>query len=100
MTQAKLDWVKIDHDSLTPKQSALFGQWMASEKAAKAAKEQFKAEFLKDFTVPEGKDLRVGAMFGQLSVALADSDGRKTNAKPRMSLMDFIQGQANSGLRN
>jgi hypothetical protein len=97
----QLNWVDMDVDALGDKAKGAYEAYKTAQRAAAELRTQFEAMVNK--TVAErmpGKKLVFGYRFGKLSAALVVAEEAKAKpAQGKMSLSDFLAGQAAQGRR-
>lgn len=88
-TKTELTWKNIDPSSLPGEHGKLFAAYKTAYKLAAAAREAFEAKMRADARLPEGKTLVFGYRFGQLGIAIGNSD--KPKSAKSATLQDFLE---------
>lgn len=99
----KLNWVDLNVDALGEKAKGAYEAYKTAQRQAaeqRTAFEKLMNENAHDDGLPAGKKLVFGYRFGKLSAAIVDAEEVKAKpAQAKMSLSDFLAGQAAQGRR-
>lgn len=99
----QLNWVDMDVDALGEKAKGAYEAYKTAQRAAAELRTQFEKlmnENAQADGLPKGKKLVFGYRFGKLSAAIVDAEEVKAKpAQAKMSLSDFLAGQAAQGRR-
>lgn len=85
--KAKLDWQKLDIQSLSPDLQELYFSYKSAEELATKARKLFQTSMTTKLDLPSNVVLRFGYLYGNLSVAL-DTDQR-VKRSDHLSLSDL-----------
>jgi|SRR5579872_985568 len=98
MKQGKDGWLELSQDDMQSETAAAYEAYKLAYRHAQSLKAEYERAMLAQAGLPEGKALVFGYNFGKASIKVVEASERKAKAqaKPQLSLKEFLaQAEAN-----